>query len=219
MVPWWNKTCGILRKVTRKCYRRYKNSGSSITKKIYQRALAKQRRYYRQVKKESWLFYINGISSKTPSRVIWRKIRKLSGKFVPTPSPNLKIDGDLITEPDKVAEKLGSHFAQISSPDNYSSHFQRIRNSQITLDLSLKSNATYNGKFTLRELREALSSCESTSPGEDCILYEMLKQLPEETKDFLLKIINKIWETGIMPKNWKVSLVVPIRNPLEVQAR
>ena len=66
---------------------------------------------------------------------------------------------------------------------------------------------------SLRELREALSSCESTSPGEDCILYEMLKQLPEETKDFLLKIINKIWETGIMPKNWKVSLVIPIRKP------
>ena len=35
-VPWWNKTCGILRKVTRKCYRVYKNSGTPTNKTIYQ---------------------------------------------------------------------------------------------------------------------------------------------------------------------------------------
>ena len=82
-VPWWNKTCSILRKVARKCYRRYKNSGTQTSKIIYQRTLAKKRRYYRKAKRESWIYYINGISSKTPSRLVWRKIKKLSGKFVP----------------------------------------------------------------------------------------------------------------------------------------
>ena len=33
-VPWWNKTCGILRKISRKCYRRYKCNPSQ-TKKNY----------------------------------------------------------------------------------------------------------------------------------------------------------------------------------------
>ena len=31
-VPWWNKTCGVLRKVTRKCYRRYKSNTSPQAK-------------------------------------------------------------------------------------------------------------------------------------------------------------------------------------------
>ena len=68
-VPWWDKKCGILRKVTRKCYRRYKTSASPQAKVIYKRALAKQRRYYKKAKRESWLHYINGINSKTPSKV------------------------------------------------------------------------------------------------------------------------------------------------------
>ena len=83
-VPWWDKKCGVLRKISRKCYRRFKSSRSATAKTIYQRALAKQRKYFRKVKKDSWLFYINGINSKTPSRLIWKKIRKLREKFVPT---------------------------------------------------------------------------------------------------------------------------------------
>ena len=55
-VPWWNKTCGVLRKVTRKCYRRYKSSASPQAKLIYKRALAKQQRYYKKAKRESWLY-------------------------------------------------------------------------------------------------------------------------------------------------------------------
>ena len=45
------------------------------------------------------------------------------------------------------------------------------------------------------------------------IPYEMLKHLPEEAKLYLLKIINKIWETGIMPKSWKIAIIVPVKKP------
>ena len=62
-------------------------------------------------------------------------------------------------------------------------------------------------------MKEALSDTENTSPGEDNILYEMLKRLPEEGKRFLLKIINRIWETGILPKDWKVAVVIPAKKP------
>ena len=50
-VLWWNKTCGVLRKLTRKCYRRYKSSASPQAKLIYKHALAKQRRYYKKSQK------------------------------------------------------------------------------------------------------------------------------------------------------------------------
>ena len=212
-VPWWNKTCSTLRKVTRKCYRRYKNSGSSQSKIIYQRAQAKQRKYFKTVKRESWLFYINGINSKVAASTVWKKIRKLSGKFVPSPLPSLKINGKVITDADQVAENLGEHFSQISSSRNYSPEFQKIRNAQITLDLGSKKRAPYNAQFTLKEMEEALSSTESTSPGEDSIIYEMLKHLPEAAKSFLLKIINKIWDTGILPESWKISIIIPVKKP------
>ena len=214
-VPWWDKTCTILRKVTRKCYRKFKNSGSRTAKVIYQRALAKQRRYYRRAKRESWIYYINGINSKTSSRLVWRKIKKLSGKFVPPPSPTLKVNDNLVTDPTEVANALGDHFSNVSSPSNYSEEFQRIRSSQCALKFSSDNSDAYNASFSIRELKEALSSTDDTSPGEDGILYAMLRQLPEAAKGFLLKIINKIWETGLLPKSWSIAIVIPAQKPLK----
>ena len=41
----------------------------------------------------------------------------------------------------------------------------------------------------------------------------MLKHLPDEATKFLLKVLNKIWETGIIPESWKISIVIPVRKP------
>ena len=129
---------------------------------------------------------------------------------MPSPTPSLKIDNTLITNPEEVSEKFGKHFSEISSSKNYSPQFRDIRNSSVSIRFESDNNEDYNALFTLRELREALLSCESTAPGEDNITYNMIKHLPEHAKVFLLKILNKIWETGIIPASWKVAIVVPI---------
>ena len=41
----------------------------------------------------------------------------------------------------------------------------------------------------------------------------MIKNLPEHAKKYLLKILNKIWETGILPRDWKISIIVPVKKP------
>ena len=58
-----------------------------------------------------------------------------------------------------------------------------------------------------------LSSTEDTSPGGDTTLYAMLRQLPDEAKSYLLKIINRIWETGVLPEGWKIAIVLVIQKP------
>ena len=126
--------------------------------------------------------------------------------------PTLKENYKFITEPSKVSEKL-EHFSKISSADNYSPHFRNIRDNKITIDFGRDNSEEYNMKLTLKELRDALSSTETSAPGEDNILYEMLKHFPEEAKRFLLKILNKIWETGVLPKTWKISVVIPAKKP------
>ena len=106
--------------------------------------------------------------------------------------PTLKVNDTLVTEPSEVAEKLGRHFSDISSPHNYSDEFRKVRDVQISLNFESDKFEAYNAKFSLREFREALISSEATTPGEDLIIYEMLKHLPDNAKKFLLKIINKI---------------------------
>ena len=39
----------------------------------------------------------------------------------------------------------------------------------------------------------------------------MLRQLPDEAKSCLLKIINRIWETRVLPKGWKIAIVLAIQ--------
>ena len=211
-VPWWDKKCGTLRKITRRCYKKYKSSGTPTSKVIYRRAMAKQRRYFRKAKRNSWLYYIDGISSKTPARVVWRRARKLAGKFIPAKNSSLKVGDTFVTNHADVAECLGRHFSEVSSSKNYTAEFQRIRDTQVALDLSVSYHEAYNARFSLHELHNALSSIEDTSP-ENTILYAMLRQLPEEAKSYRLKIINRIWETGVLPKDWKIAIVLTVQKP------
>ena len=130
------------------------------------------------------MYYINGIRSKVAARVVWNKIRKLSGKFVPSPLPSLKVNNVLISDPREVSEKLGEHFANISSPENYCPEFKEIREKPMVLDLSSEGDETYNMPHSIRELKEALTSVDSTASGEDTIIHEMLIHLPKSAKDF-----------------------------------
>ena len=175
--------------------------------------MAKQRKYFKKIKKDSWICYINGINSKTPSRLVWNKIRKLSGKFIPSPTPTLESNGNVLGDPSEVAEKFGSHFSSVSSSENYSDHFLNIRNTVVSLQLETTNSEVYNEEFTLRELRDALSSCDSTAPGGDNITYGMLKHLPGHAQHYLLALLNEIWRTGLLPPSWLMSIVIPIKKP------
>ena len=52
-VPWWDKTCKLLRKITLKCYDVYRANPSQTNKIIYHRALAKKKRYFKKAKAKS----------------------------------------------------------------------------------------------------------------------------------------------------------------------
>ena len=103
---------------------------------------------------------------------------------MPDPLATLKMNGNLNTDPAKVAEKLGEHFSKVLSSENYI-HFQNIRNAQVFIDLGENNKEPYV-KFSLKELKDAWETTEPSALGEDTILYEMLKHLPEKSKEFLL---------------------------------
>ena len=53
-VPWWNKKCTIARKITRTCFRKYLRTHYNSDKISYSRALAKQKRIFKEAKRNSW---------------------------------------------------------------------------------------------------------------------------------------------------------------------
>ncbi|VDO02194.1 unnamed protein product [Rodentolepis nana] len=48
------------------------------------------------------------------------------------------------------------------------------------------------------------------SPGEDGIHPEFLINLRPKAKETMLTLFNKIWETSLVPNQWKVAIVIPV---------
>ncbi|KAM7289544.1 hypothetical protein ISCGN_029673 [Ixodes scapularis] len=68
--------------------------------------------------------------------------------------------------------------------------------------------------FTKGEFQTALTSGKQrTAPGHDKVTVQMLRNLPEETKEALLEKINEVRERGEIPTEWKHSIVIPIPKP------
>ena len=180
-VPWWDKTCHNLRKVALKCYDRYRANPSDTNKAVYNRALAKRKRYFKQAKRKSWQDYVSTIDTDTPIASVWNKIRKLSGKYVPKPLPSLVVDGCLISNSDRVADTLAAHFSSVSSSTNYANDFRERARVTPAPDFTSGNTEYYNEAFSDRELRFALSKTANNSPGEDMINAELISRLPPET--------------------------------------
>ena len=164
-------------------------------------------------KAASWQKYVSGISSDTPIGRVWGKVKKLSGKFVPSPTPALTINNQLVTDHGEVSTALAAYFAQVSHPSKYTPDFQAIRATHTLPFANLDFEDDYNIPFSIRELEDALSKCKSTSPGDDGIHYEMLSFLPLLSKIFLLDFFNLVLTSGTLPSSWKMAVVVPILKP------
>ena len=213
LVPWWNDKCATCRKITRASYKRFRRLPILINRIIYMRALAKQKLIFKEARRESFIKYISELKYDSPLNLVWNRVRKLMGKFVPSPLPILKINNSIISDPAEVAEVFGRHFANISSASHYSPHFQNIRENTTIVPPASRNSEAFNLPFSVKELNLALSLSSPTSPGEDEILYSMISHLPSCTKLFFLNVLNQFWCTGTSPKSWKTSIIVAILKP------
>ncbi len=75
------------------------------------------------------------------------------------------------------------------------------------------NNSCMDSEFTITELKTALQKCANTAPGCDRISYIMIKHLSDSVLLMILKLYNKIWIEGILPKIWKRAVVIPIVKP------
>ena len=112
-----------------------------------------------------------------------------------------------------MADIFVEHFANVCNPSHYPTRLQSIKDAEVLVSMDSGGLEGYNCTFSLHELHSALSSAEPTAPGKDDIIYDILKHLPTKAKDFLLNIFNRIWETGVLPKSWQISLIIPFRKP------
>ena len=209
-VPWWTNKCKIERSNVRSAYKTMKRNPTPVTIRTYRRRLAVKVRTFRHAKTTSWREYISHLKPKTPTSQIWKRIRKIDGKYIPRPLPILKVGQDMKTLPGEVANIFADYYASISTPRQQIHVSQHLNQSQPNNDIDIDINM----KFTMRELEETLKQLEiGKSTGQDQIENSMLKHLPPITKQYLLDLYNKLWTEHSFPKEWKTSIILPILKP------
>jgi Reverse transcriptase (RNA-dependent DNA polymerase) len=116
------------------------------------------------------------------------------------------------------ANSFASHFSKVSSDDNYTATFITLKKT-----IESKSLENYNPQtpeslntqdlnvpLSYHELDSALRKGKrNAAPRADKITYEILKNLPRKAKNTLLKFYNQAWSTGVLPHQWKTSIVIP----------
>ena len=171
VVPWWNDACTLSQKIARTCYKRYRRYPCLVNKITYKRALAKQKKIFKQARRESFIKYISELKYDSPLSLVWNRIRKLQGKFSPSPLPILRVVDLFLSDAGEVTEAFGRHFSNISSALHYSPAFRNIRNNTTVVPPVSSNSESYNLPFTVEELDHAILLSSPTSPGEDEILY------------------------------------------------
>ena len=142
-------------------------------------------------------------------------VRKIQGKGKSASVNHLKKNNTHVTSKKDIANTLADNFSEKSSSENYSAKFRKIIDQQEKQKLKFTSDNTesYNSKFSLTELTDALSKAHDSSPGPDDIHYQLLKHLPSSSLSILLEIFNSMWATGNIPKSWKEATDIPIPKP------
>ena len=213
-VPWWSDTIRTLHRATRRALthlRRHRNDENLIA---YKKSRALLRRTIKEAKRRSWSNFVSTFNSKTPTSLVWKKMRKISGKFSPNPPPVIKINGFYITDAKEVGDAFAEHFANISKKSESSPGFRnRLREELLDLDFTTEKDESYNRPFSIKEYDSALASCGDTAPGLDDIPYAMLKHVSINTKTFIISLINRIWQESSFPKVWDIAIVLPFSKP------
>lgn len=113
---------------------------------------------------------------------------------------------------------LAQTFAKAHSIENLDDTFltrrQQIKN--IYGDSCKKKqdfNNTLDDEFSYFELKTAINNSKSTTPGRDMISYRILKKLSPKALEALLDLYNYIWNEGMLPKQWKTAIVLPLAKP------
>ena len=173
----------------------------------YKRCKNKLNNLIKETKHE---YFRNKLSNAENSKESWQTINELLNKRPKTTEvKELDIDGQLITDDDKIADAFNQYFSTIGST---------LSDNIIGNDIDpMRFLAPIDGSsfnficITLQETIDALNDIKfSKSPGIDGISIKLLKDASNIVAGPLVNIFNVSLQRAIFPNDWKLAKVTPI---------
>lgn len=194
-------------------YRKVRTTPQKIKLNI---ATAKATRYSKELGRTRWRAHCGSFNEKTGLGKAWRTYRGMDGKRrkARNAAQNLALRLNITEE--EMAVRAGElFFPQVSAAPPRTS-----KTSERTHTLEAPAEPGMEDQLNMGELLEAIYTANTGSaPGPDGITYQALRNLPEEAKQKLLDSYNEVWNSGVLPRQWKLSWVTPIPKPGKLQDR
>ncbi|XP_069950873.1 uncharacterized protein [Cherax quadricarinatus] len=194
-VPWWSPACARAVRLKRTVWGRYRYNRTTERLLDFKQKHAIARCVIHDAQHTCWRDYISTITSASSMSAVWKKVRKLSGKYSPDPAPVLRVAGVDIANPLDVANEIGNHLVRISQGLHLCPSFLSSKSARelAPLDFASLREEQYNVPFTLQELEATLSACQSLAAGPSDIHIRMLQHLHQSALAVLLRLFNLIW--------------------------
>ena len=216
--PWWTIECKEQVALKIKLRRNYERRSTMENKLKYKRQCAITRRTIRRAKRTSFNTYVSQLSYNIPSSKVWRMIRNITGsnKTQLFQGPIFYND-QFYTENIDKANVLGKTLETIIGTENNVAWENAMFNCDKRYKLPDESGyGNYNAEISHAEFTDALTQYvqgKGTAMGDDLFHKQFLMHLSPNCKDFILMLFNNIWQAGVIPVEWKISIIFPLSKP------
>lgn len=89
---------------------------------------------------------------------------------------------------------------------------EKLKHEKFQLEYNKDNTNAVNAFFSVGELKQAIMKAKDTAPGRDGIGYQTLRHLDFPVLEEVLKL-NTMWEGGILRREWKHAVIMPIFKP------
>ncbi|CAG2201657.1 unnamed protein product [Mytilus edulis] len=213
---WWNEDVKLAKKELNKTQRHFKER--SIPQNFNKIIDAeKNLEVIKDKAQNEWSTTLCDVigSGKTPKER-WGAFKKLTKKTSDNKVlPFIKYDGNVIFDEKEKSKELEKVFfgGKHLDPRKFDNKFYEETTKEyinITLDSDNQEmdDDKYNQSITMDELEGSIFRLKKeTAPGPDGFFPELFINAGKEFLDKLLEIMNRSWEEGILPQNWKMANV------------
>ena len=208
----WNGDLEEAVNLRKKAWKVKRNNSTPENKREYNRLSAKVKLLSRTSKRNSWEKTTGQLDLRKDGRKAWSLLGKLSGKNKRTnPAPIETETGKATTDKEK-ATAFTKFYSSITKNNKRGALDKAFKKLTRTME---KRNGPFESvfaeMFTRKELDDSIRKGKlKKAPGPDGVTNEMLAQLSDASRDILLHIINRSWDTKAQPQIWKDANLTPI---------
>jgi ribonuclease HI len=221
-LPFWSEDCSKQIKIRNAARNKSNRTKLPADCANYRKQKGIAQKMIKMAAQNYWQNYCDSLNQNTKLNSVWRIAKKMTGSSGNFRVTTLKKANNFYDTNEAKADLLAEVFANSSSNNNYSPTFLQHKDQfeaenkeeYTNLPDSIDQSPVLNVPLNLQELNDAIHNCKSdTSPGDDSIPYELIKNLPPSSVCVVLALFNLIWSSGSTPLSWNHAIIIPILKP------